>query len=65
MIEYCFRNIKNVTYKLLFSTIDEVDEKIKEILTEEKFNTSLKYLFKETLRNYLSFINKYIENNLN
>ena len=65
MIEYCFRNIKNVTYKLLFSTIDEVDEKIKEILTEEKFITSLKYLFKETLNNYLSFINKYKENNLN
>ena len=57
MIELCFRGIKNILYKNLFSTIKDVEEKVKKIIMDNDFISSYKFFFKETLNNYLNFIN--------
>ena len=65
MIEYTFRAIKNITYKKLFSSIDELKTELVIIINDEAFNKRLKLLYKEVLLNYLDFINKYKNENLN
>ena len=57
MIELCFRGIKNILYKNIFKSIDEVEEKVKLIINDKDFISSYKYFYKETLNNYLDFIN--------
>ena len=61
MVELCFRSIKKQIYELLFFSIKEVEEKIEEILEGEKLKKQIPLLFKETLREYI----KYIEENKN
>lgn len=56
MIELVFRGLKNITYKLLFKTIKDVEKKVKETLNDKNFCDSYKYFFKETLNYYLCFL---------
>jgi hypothetical protein len=65
MIEFCFRGIKQILYKMLFSSIKEVVKKREEILLNPDFYSSYIFYFKETLNNYNIFINKYKLINLN
>lgn len=61
MTELCFRSLKKVMYDNLFSSIEEVESKIIDILDSQKFQAQLPLLFKETLREYI----KYLEDNFN
>ena len=63
MIELVFRGLKNITYKFLFKSIEELENKVKELLNDSKFCLSYKFYFKEVLNNYLNFIN--INKNIN
>lgn len=64
MIEIVFRNIKNLTYKKLYSRIEDLKNDIKAIIEGDLIKSSLGKLFKETLKEYQNFINDYSEYNL-
>ena len=55
MAELCFRSLKKVIYDNLFSSIEEVESKIIDILESQKFQAQLPLLFKETLRSLESY----------
>ena len=61
MVELCFRSLKKVIHDNLFFSIEEVESKIIDILESQKFQAQLPLLFKETLREYI----KYLEDNFN
>ncbi len=61
IVELCFRSLKKVIYDNLFSSIEDVESKIIDILESQKFQAQLPLLFKETLREYI----KYLEDNFN
>ena len=65
MIEYVFRKIKNITYKNLYSSIEELKTSLNHIINSNDFNKGIKLLFKETIINYISFNNKNKNMNLN
>lgn len=65
MIENVFRLIKNQTYKKLYNNIKELKSDIVGILCEDKTKDSLKKLFRETIENYIKFIDKNEKINLN
>ena len=65
MIEFCFRGIKNILYKNIFSSITEVEEKTKNIILDKDFVSSYQFFFKETLNNYSNFLYKHKLINLN
>ena len=65
MVELCFRAIKKLIYELLFSSINEVEKKIEEILDGEKLKKQIPLLFKETLREYIKYIEENQKFNLN
>ena len=65
MVEKVFRLIKNKTYKLLYTNINELKNDVKKILDEEKTKLSLKKLFKETIEEYINYIDKNEKINLN
>jgi transposase len=65
MIERCFRFIKNVTYKKIYTSKNNLLNDIKNILEGEEIRRSLKKLFKETLNIYKSFLNNNELINLN
>ena len=64
MIELAFRNIKNLTYKKLYSKIENLKHDIKTIIEGDLIKSSLAKLFKETLKEYQNFINVNLEYNL-
>ena len=64
-IELVFRSIKNITYKELFSSVENLKEKIEQIIKSEELNKTIQLLFKETLNNYINFIEEYKTFNLN
>ena len=64
-IELAFRAIKNITYKKMYSKIDEVIKDITNFLTAEEIKKTLLYNYKETLGHYISFMEKYRNENLN
>lgn len=64
MIELAFRNIKNLTYKKLYSKIENLKHDIKAIIEGDLIKSSLAKLFKETLIEYQNFINVNLEYNL-
>ena len=55
-IEFTFRNIKNILYKKIFSSIEEIKEIVKEIIESNELKNSLKFQFIETLLCYLNNI---------
>lgn len=64
MIEIAFRNIKNLTYKKLYSRLEDLKKDIKTIIEGDLIKSSLGKLFKETLKEYQNFINANSEYNL-
>ena len=64
-IELVFRSIKNITYKELFSSIDNLKNRLEQIIKSEELNKTINLLFKDTLNNYLNFIKEYKAFNLN
>ena len=65
MVELCFRYLKKVIYNDIYSSIEEVESKLKNILNSDDFKNQLPLLFKETLRQYILFIEENINFNLN
>ena len=65
MAELCFRAIKKIIYGFIFSSIEEVESKVIEILKSDKLNAQIPLLYKETLREYVKFIDDNININLN
>lgn len=65
MIEYCFRSLKNITYKKNYRNINELKNDINILINDGYLERQLIKLFKETLENYLSYINEYKFINLN
>ena len=63
MIENVFREIKDITYKKLYSNTYELKKDLKNIIEGEKIKKYLPKLFNETMKEYESFINSYINNN--
>ncbi len=63
MIENVFREIKNITYKKLYSNTFELKKDLKSIIEGEKIKKYLPKLFNETMKEYESFIDSYINNN--
>ena len=58
MIEFFFRYLKNITYKKLYSSINELKKDLLEIINEPKSKEVLEKIYKETLGNYISFYNE-------
>ena len=55
-IELAFRAIKNILYKKLFFSIEEMEKQIIEIINDPKFKKTLLYNYCETLYQYINFI---------
>lgn len=64
-IELVFRSIKNITYKELFSSIENLKNRLEQIIKSEELNKTINLLFKDILNNYLNFIKEYKTFNLN
>ena len=64
-VELSFRYIKRILYMNLFSNIEELCVKVENLLEDVKFNDTLLYNFGETIEEYIRFINKYNNINLN
>ena len=60
MVEICFRYIKNIIYKKIYSSKSELLKDIKNILEGKVIYKSLDKLFKETLNKYKKFVDDYI-----
>jgi len=56
MIELVFRFIKNIIYKNIYSSINRLENEINNILDSINLKNSLINLFRETLQQYLIFI---------
>ena len=56
MAELVFSSIKKIIYGFIFSSIEEVEDKVIKILEGEKLNSQIPFLFKETLREYNKFL---------
>ena len=56
MIELAFRQIKNITYKKLYSSINELKTDLKIIIEGDTIRTLLPKLYRETLNIYKRFI---------
>ena len=65
MVENVFRLIKNNTYKKLYNSTYELKSDIIKILDDKKTKSSLNNLFNETLGEYIEFIKKNENVNLN
>ena len=64
-VELTFRYIKRFLYMSLFSDINELCLKVESLLEDIKFNNTLLYNFGETIEEYIRFINKFKDINLN
>ena len=65
MIEYCFRSLKNITYKKRYKNIKELKKDISILINDGYLERHLIKLYKETLENYLFYINDNKSINLN
>ena len=65
MVEYVFGYIKNITYKNLYSSLFELQQAINNIIESDKLRFTLEKLYKETLFNYINFIEQNKFMNLN
>lgn len=55
-IELIFRSIKNILYKQLFSSINDTQKKLEEIIKNIHAKKTLLFNYKETLSQYLTYI---------
>ena len=65
MVENVFRFIKNTTYKRLYNSINVLSKEIEELLKGITISSTLGRLFKETIKEYLEFVDNYKSYNLN
>lgn len=65
MVELVFRSLKSIIYKTLFSSIKEVEDILRKLIEGEKLRLQLGLLFKETIKQYIKFINDKINYNIN
>lgn len=65
MIELVFRYVKNVTYKNIYKSIEEMQKDVIKILEGEELKKTLIKLYKETLLKYKDFILKNEKNDYN
>ena len=59
MVELVFRFIKNITYKNIFYSVEEMKNEVEKILDGEDINKSLLNMYRETLEKYMDFTEKY------
>ena len=64
-IELCFRSIKKIVYSNLYESLNELQKDIETIINDNKFKKTLLFNFKETLKEYLAFSDKYKDYNFN
>ena len=64
-IELCFRTIKKVIYSNLYDSIDDLKDKLTNLIEEESFTKSLLYNYKETLYEYFYYSENHKYDNLN
>ena len=65
MVELAFRSLKSILYDSLFTSIKEVEKKLISLIEGEKLKFQLRLLFKETIQQYIKFINDNIDCNIN
>ena len=59
MTELVFRHIKNITYKNIYKKMDDLKNSIESILISNSLQNTLVNLYKETLQQYLVFLQDY------
>ncbi len=64
-IEYVFRHLKNYIYKKIFSTLEEVENFVKEIVIDKINSVNLLKICNSSLREYENYQNKYYDLELN
>ena len=65
MIELVFRFIKNIIYKKMYTTMNDVIKDVISILNSEHLHNTMELLYKETLLKYLSYVEEISKINLN
>lgn len=56
MAEFIFRYLKNITYKNVYNNMESLKKDVDKILKSENLQNSLNNLFRETLQQYILFI---------
>ena len=56
MAEFIFRYLKNIIYKNVYNNMESLKKDVNKILKSENLKNSLKNLFRETLQQYVLFI---------
>ena len=56
MAEFIFRYLKNIIYKNVYNNMESLKKDVNRILKNENLKNSLKNLFRETLQQYVLFI---------
>ena len=64
-IEYAFRRLKKKIYSKIYNCIEDIISKSSTFIESSDFKSCLKFNFKETLQNYITFSEKYKYLNLN
>ena len=64
-IELAFRSIKKIIYSNLYDSIEDVCTDVNKILNSEKIKQTLIYNYRETIDQYLLFLDSHKEKNLN
>lgn len=59
MAEFIFRYLKNIIYKNVYNNMENLKKDVNSILKSENLKNSLKNLFRETLQQYVLFIQKH------
>lgn len=64
-IELCFRTIKKVIYSNLYDSLDNLKDKLNNLIEDKSFTQSLLYNYKETLNEYVYYSQNHKHDNLN
>lgn len=65
MIEICFRALKNITYKSIYKNDSALKKGLNDLVKGNYLKNLLNKFYRETLNNYLNYINDNIKFNLN
>ena len=64
-IELAFRAVKNIIYKQVYENMENLKKDICKILDSEKFQKTIRYIFKVTIGEYKKYYEKYKNCNFN
>ena len=64
-IEHCFRSLKRNLYSKLFNTQEEIANETINFLKNRDLKLTLSNNYRETLQQYLLYVNNYKDTNLN